>query len=308
MSAPAVVIPSLGGAGLATCLDAIAGQELAPSQTVVVLSGPGADIGVPGWVSAVRSARRLGFSAAIDAGLEALPGPPVDAAILNDDAVPGPTWLAGLAGALAEDPSLAAVQGTVLDATGERVDGRGITLDRYGLPVQVDRGRPAGPEPSEAAARIAVSGTAALLRGDALDAVRLGNGAVFDPSFGSYYEDLDLGLRLGRFGWRCSWIPGAPVRHVGSATGRRLRWRHPWWLLANRWRALAGNLTAGALVAALPRLARGELRAVRTLGRANARTWAVAPAAWLAVPLVIARGLARRSPGPRLTAVPRGTP
>ncbi len=74
---------------------------------------------------------------------------------------------------------------------------------------------------------------------------------------------------MRRLGWGAAWVPGAWASHVGSATGHRLGWRHPWWVLTNRWRALAGNLTATAVLAALPTLLRGEIRAVRTLARGN---------------------------------------
>lgn len=306
MSAPAVIVPSLGGTGLVRCLDALAAQELPPARVVVVASGPGAQARLPAGIVAVRSPRRLGFAAAVNAGLAALPEPWGEVALLNDDALPAPGWLGALAGAMAADRGLAAVQGTVTDGGGRLVDGRGIALDATGLPVQVDRGRPADDEPAAPRAVLAVSGTAALFRGRALAAVRLPGGAVLDPRFGSYHEDLDLGLRLQRLGLGRAFVPGAPVRHLGSATGRRFPWRHPWWILANRWRAVAGNLTAAALAAALPRLVRGEIRAVRTLARDNPRVLPVAVAVWPALPVVVGRALARPSPGPRLAGLPWG--
>jgi GT2 family glycosyltransferase len=254
-------------------------------------------------VEVIRSVRRLGFAAAVNRGLAAA-GEAPEVAVVNDDAVPAPGWLDALRRALAASPVAAAVQGTVTDAAGRVVDGRGIALDRFGLPVQVDRGEPAAEEPAGPVRRLAVSATACLYRTAALRQAALPGGAVLDDRFGSYHEDLDLGLRLGRLGWESLWVPGAPCRHLGSATGAALTWRHPWWLLANRWRALAGNLRPAALLRALPRLLRGELRALRTLSRANPRALAVAPAVAALWPWLVGSGLARRSPGPRLTALP----
>lgn len=297
-----VAVPTVGAPSLGQCLDALHALKPAP-RIVVVASGAAAGIDAPRGVEVVRSPHRLGFAAAVNRGLAAAGGADT-VAVLNDDAVPSPGWLTALEGALAANPRVAAVQGTVLDGAGRSVDGRGIALDRYGLPVQVDRGQTAGAEPSGPVRRLAVSATACVFRTGALAAAALPGGEVFDERFGSYHEDLDLGLRLGRLGWESLWVPGAPCHHLGSASGARLGWRHPWWLLANRWRALAGNLRAAALLHALPRLVRGELRAVRTLGRTNPR----APLAGLAVaaawPSLIAAGLARRTPGPRLAALP----
>lgn len=307
MSGPAVIVPSLGAPTLDGCLAAVDDLDVQPMTTIVVLSGDGADRTLPEWTTAVRSRRRLGFAAAVNAGLAALPRPWPDVALLNDDAEPAPGWLTSLRDALVANPSLAAVQGTVLLEDGT-VDGRGVVLDRYGLPVQADRNTPALPEPAEPRPLVAVSGTACLYRGEALEAAAWEDGTLLDPVFGSYHEDVDLGLRMARLGWGAAWVPGAATRHRGSLTGRRFAWRHPWWVLANRWQALAGNLTVDALAEFLPRLVRGELRAVRTLARENPRTLLVAPVVWWAVPWLVARGLHRRSPGPRLEIVPGGTP
>jgi GT2 family glycosyltransferase len=271
---------------------------------VVVASGSAATPVVPAIAELLTTRARLGFAAAVNAGIDHLGNRDRHIAVLNDDAAPAPDWLASIESAFEEDPSLAAVQGTVTDAVGATVDGRGIRLDEVGLPVQVDRGDPPLPEPPEKRPLTAVSGTVAAYRTDALRSVALAGGAFFDPSFGSYHEDLDLGLRLRRLGWSAAWIPGALSTHVGSATGGQLGWRHPWWVLTNRWRALAGNLTGRAIATALPRLLRGEARAVRTLVRDNPRALPTAPPAVLAIPWIVVRALRRSSPGPRLDALP----
>ena len=301
--AVAVVIPSLGRGALGPCLEAVAAIEPAPARVIVVLSGP-AGAAVPPGVEVVRCDRPLGFAPACNLGIARAAGEVDRIAILNDDALPPPHWLEVLNRALDHDPALAAVQATVADANGELVDGRGITLDRWALPVQVDRGLPLAGESDAVHPVLAVSGTAALWRTTALAAVSSGPVAPFDPAFGSYHEDLDLGLRLGRLGWRSAWVGGAPARHLGSASGAAMRWRHPWWILANRWRALAGNLTARALLRSLPRLLRGELRAARTLTRANPRAPLAAAATAAAWPWLVVAGWRRATAGPRLTRLP----
>lgn len=303
----ALVIPTLGAPDLGAVAAAVGALDPPPARVVVVASGArAAGVQVPG-AEVLRRPRRLGFAAAVNLGVERAAGCQL-LGVLNDDAFPAPGWLAPLVSALAADPLLAAVQGTVTDVDGRRVDGRGIALDRFGLPVQVDRGAPAAPEPEGPRSLLAVSGTAALYRSAALREVALAGGGVLDPAFGSYHEDLDLGLRLRRAGYGAAFVPGEPVRHRGSQSGVALPWRHPWWVLANRWRALAGNLTVGALAVAAPRLLRGELRAVRTLARANPRSVVVAMAVAVAVPGLLSRALVRRTPGPRLKVLPGGVP
>jgi GT2 family glycosyltransferase len=300
----AVVIPSLGGRHLAHCLAAVRNLDPAPRRTVVVISGGGSSAVKPPAVEFLTVDARLGYATAVNRGIDHLGDDETRVAVLNDDAFPAPGWLAALATALDADPALAAVQGTVTDEIGAVVDGRGITLDELGLPVQVDRGASPQPEPPRPQHRIAVSGTASLYRVRALHDAALADGAIFDPRFGSYHEDLDLGLRMMRLGWQAAWVPGALARHVGSATGRRLGWRHPWWVLTNRWRALAGNLSSAAVFAAFPVLLRGELRAVRALFRDNPRALPTATAALICLPWLVVRAMRRPSPGRRLTALP----
>jgi GT2 family glycosyltransferase len=299
----ALVIPSIGSDSLQKCLQAVALLEPSPSFRLLVLSG-GAEC--PAEASAfevVRSTQRLGFAAAVNEGLAHLPDGVEAAAVLNDDAVPTPHWLGALTAAIEANSELAAVQSTIVDSDEEKIDGRGIEFDPWGLPVQIDRGQPLHSDEGQRRL-IAVSGTACLYRLEALRQATLPQGGVFDPYFDCYHEDLDLGLRLLRLSWQASWVGGAPVRHLGSASGPTLRWRHPWWVLANRWRALAGNLKTGALLGSLPRLLRGEVRAVRTLGRSNPRVPLVAAAVAISLPALIGRGWLRITSGPRLTSVP----
>jgi GT2 family glycosyltransferase len=299
-----LVIPTLGGGYLPHCLEAVAALDPRPGRTLVVLSGGAPPPVIPQDVELITADDRMGFAAAVNTGIDRIAESCENVALLNDDAVPAPGWLGALQTALDADSSLAAVQGTVTDSSGATIDGRGITLDAFGLPIQLDRGGTPAPEPPTPRAVLAVSGTASLFRTEALRSAALSDGSVFDPAFGSYFEDVDLGLRLGRLGWTASWIPAAWASHVGSATARRLGWRHPWWMLTNRWRALAGNLRATTLIVALPRLLRGEVRAVRTLARHNRRAPLTAVPAMAAVPWLVVRSLFRKSPGPRLTSLP----
>jgi N-acetylglucosaminyl-diphospho-decaprenol L-rhamnosyltransferase len=298
-----LVIPSLGAPHLERCLEAAAALDPPPDEVAVVLTGGATAPATTGNFHLLRFQDRLGFASAVNKGFAEFGNRVEAAAVLNDDAMPERGWLRTLAGSLQREPRLAAAQGTVVDACGTSIDGRGIVFDRWGLPVQVDRGSPLADDLGERAV-LAASGTACLFRVDALRQAALSESNIFDPRFDCYHEDLDLGLRLYRLGWKARWIGGARTLHLGSASGPSLRWRHPWWMLANRWRALAGNLSPLALVAAMPRLLRGELRAVRTLSRTNVRALPAAVAVASALPMLLTRGLLRRTPGARLREIP----
>ncbi len=299
----ALVIPSLGAPHLEFCLDAVAALDPAPDVKVLVMSG-GAIAPARSDLFDVHCYRdRLGYAAAINAGISVLPRDVDSVGVLNDDALPDPGWFGALANALERDSELAAVQGTVVTDDNTAVDGRGITFDHWGLPVQIDRGLALDDDQGQRPI-LAISGTAGLYRIDALRQAAMTPSEIFDPRFDCYLEDLDLGLRLFRLGKRALWIGGARTEHLGSATGPSLRWHHPWWVLANRWRALAGNLSPSAFIGALPRLLRGEIRAIRTLGRSNWRALPASAAITVGIPLLVAGGWRRQTPGPRLQAIP----
>jgi N-acetylglucosaminyl-diphospho-decaprenol L-rhamnosyltransferase len=85
-----------------------------------------------------------------------------------------------------------------------------------------------------------LSGSCLLMRRDAFDAI-----GGFDAEFVAYFEDVDLGERLGRAGWHNVYVPSAVVRHIGtSVTGHesaRMAVEHhrsAWRYLSRRYRGL----------------------------------------------------------------------
>jgi GT2 family glycosyltransferase len=107
----------------------------------------------------------------------------------------------------------------------------------------------------------------------------------FDPGQWLFAEDLDLGWRLHRAGWRTLHVPAAEVRHEGGAAtvaafgaARTARWQDATyaWMLVRRGgpRArlvaainVAGALARCALFAALAPLCRERWRAAREANR-----------------------------------------
>src|SRR5262249_12784345 len=149
-------------------------------------------------------------------------------ALVNNDCVLEPGYLAFCREALERDAGLAAAQGLILDGSGARVDGCGIGWNARAEAIQLRHGE-AVPDLKTPFAVTGVSGTAPLFR----RAVFLEAGG-FEESFFAYYEDADLALRLLRRGGRFACVPEARARHLGSATGSRdprMRWRR---LFANR--------------------------------------------------------------------------
>ena len=62
-----------------------------------------------------------------------------------------------------------------------------------------------------------LSGSCLLLRRAAFESV-----GGFDPRYFMYFEDVDLGDRLGRAGWRNVYVPTAEVTHLGGHATKRV--------------------------------------------------------------------------------------
>jgi N-acetylglucosaminyl-diphospho-decaprenol L-rhamnosyltransferase len=107
-----------------------------------------------------------------------------------------------------------------------------------------------------------LSGSCQLLRRAAFDSVD-----GFDPRYFMYFEDVDLGDRLGKKGWLNVYVPSAEIMHIGghstSAASKRMVIEHhrsAYRYLADRHQGPAWAPLRVALRAALTARARIETR------------------------------------------------
>jgi GT2 family glycosyltransferase len=151
--------------------------------------------------------RNAGFAAAVNTGWRASDAEWI--AILNSDVELDPVWAERL---LAGASSVGFATGLILNATDRnRVDGTYDLMSRAGCAWRAGYGE--SPVGYSATAIALAPGTACIFRRDVL--VRM-NG--YDETFGSYLEDVDLGLRCLRAGVTGLFIPEAVAWHHGSAT------------------------------------------------------------------------------------------
>ena len=261
MRAITAIVPSLGLSPWQAEMLAALRRELAGAEAELVWVHQGAaplpDLSGPREYL-VRLPQAAGFAVAANLGLAAADPRSTAIAIVNDDLVVEPGWLEALADELERRPRAAAVQGVQLELERpERVEGCGLGWNRSWQAVQVGAG---GPPPAVTAPPFelfGVSATAALYRREALAAVGAGDDGetrFFVERLGSYYEDVELAVRLREAAWESWCVPTARARHAGQATMRRAplaRWRS---IHRNRLLVLR-RLLGSEFAAALPRLA-----------------------------------------------------
>lgn len=225
MSAPgrvAVIIPNYNGERLLpACLDALAAQTYRDFTTTVVDNGSRdgsimlCERRYPG-VKIIREKENLGFAAAVNDGIRQSSGELV--ALLNNDTEAAPEWLGELVGALDRRPEFAFCASKMLDFHDRSIiDSAGTCYALNGR--SIPRGFLA-PDTGEYEREEEVFGAcagAALYRRSLFEAAGL-----FDESFVSYKEDVDLDFRARLRGLRCLYVPQAICHHIGGATsGRR---------------------------------------------------------------------------------------
>jgi GT2 family glycosyltransferase len=204
-----IVLDIDGGAMLDECLASIRAQSV-PARVIVFDNGSSK----PTRDATARSETNLGFAGGANAALKLSTAPYV--ALVNNDVVLAPEWVAHVRDAMERDPQLAAVQ-TIITRPDGRIDGAGIDISD-GTFRQIGYGSPVG---APLAVAWGVSATATLYRRAAI------GDRFFDERLFAYYEDVELCARLRATGWRIAVLPVIAATHRGSATasilGRRAK-------------------------------------------------------------------------------------
>jgi GT2 family glycosyltransferase len=196
---------------LAQLLDSIAAQTLPFTQVIVVddaSTDGAAELARARGCTVIASAENVGFARAVNLGWRTA-GESRWIAILNSDVTLDPHWLERLVAAGADSDF---ATGTIFNAADRTViDGTYDLLSRAGCAWRAGFGeRDTDLRQSHI---VLAPGTACLFRREVLKRL---NG--FDEEFGSYLEDVDLGLRCIREDYKGVFAPHAIAWHHGSAT------------------------------------------------------------------------------------------
>jgi GT2 family glycosyltransferase len=214
-----VIVTWNSGKHLPRCLDCLAHQTL-PDFEIVLIDNGSSDNSIAGLeqqyphpgLRVERLAGNIGFAAGNNRGANLARGKWL--VLLNADAFPEPDWLAGLIAASQAHPEFSSFSSRQLQASDPSIlDGTGDAYHVSGMAWRLGLGYPADQNGLEKTEIFSPCAAAAMyLREAFLDV------GGFDEDFFSYFEDVDLGFRLQLRGYRCLYVPGAVVHHVGSAS------------------------------------------------------------------------------------------
>jgi len=227
---PVIVLNWNGVEYTIECVDALLASNGVDCHVVLVDNGSSGDdferlrsrYGAREGIELRQNPANLGFARGVNAVLRELlaGGPdsrPEFVALLNNDAVPGPGWLAALIDVAGSTGAGAVASKMIRHDDPDKLDNAGHVFLNTGeiLP------RGAGQRPdlfNEVTPVAGVCGGACLLRSTMLDDI-----GIFDEFFSTGYEDAELGLRAMLAGHRQVFAPRAVARHRIGASIDKIR-------------------------------------------------------------------------------------
>ncbi len=297
-----VVIPNWNRRDLLeSVLATLRAQTLRPLEVLVVDNGStdgSAETARAGGAEVLQLAANMGFSVAVNRGVEAAGGEAI--ALLNNDVELEPDWTAKLAGALEQEGVWFALGKLLHYAERNRVDGVGDAICRGGAACRLGHGRRDGAWSARPRRTFFPSATAVLVRREFFALT-----GRFEEAFFSYLEDVDLGLRAALLGLEGVYVPEAVGYHRGSATLGPGSSRMVQWMTRNQILLLA-KFYPGSVLRRYWRsvLAAQLLWAAQALRRGRPGAWARGLAAGMMLAGRIRRaGAGWRTDGPRLATV-----
>jgi GT2 family glycosyltransferase len=214
-----VVVPNYNGNDyLQECLESVRAQTYEPLEMIVVddasTDGSADRLGTSyPEMQLICLRRNSGFARAANQGIAASRGEIV--ALLNNDAVAEPHWVAELVAALGRHPDAGSAASKVLLRHPPGVlNSAGDVFLRTGVPDNRGAWEPDDGRYDDEVEVFGASGAALAYRRSMLADV-----GIFDERLFMYCEDVDLAFRAQIAGYRCVYAPRAIVRHRLSASG-----------------------------------------------------------------------------------------
>jgi GT2 family glycosyltransferase len=258
-----VIVTHLGGQLLVDCVNSIKPQIRQKDELFVVVSSEPNTADLEGvCANFIKIGSNVGFARAANEGIRASSCTGV--LILNDDTVAEQTLLDSLRPAM-KTPGIYQPKIMLADGSG-RLDntGHGLYPDGFNWAIgREDLDGDAYDLPREVGA---CSGAAMLIHRSVIECV-----GVFDESFHSFGEDVDLSLRAKRAGFVLRYVPEAKISHHLGASYGRYGLKKLFWIERNRVRGAFRSMPASLL------LTMPLWTATRVLGlsaaSATGRTW-----------------------------------
>lgn len=204
------------------CLDSLYAQTQ-PTDIVVVDNGSSPDevtelreLETENKIALVTHEKNLGYTGGANAGFHyAIDHGYEYVALLNNDAVADPTWLAELyKSAVATGAGI--TTGLLLDQDGTHIDSTAELYSIWGMPFPRSRGLPLNQAP-ESGPVFGATGGATLFHVDLFEEI-----GIFEQTYFAYFEDIDLSFRAQQHQIGVYYTSAAIARHNKGQTSKKI--------------------------------------------------------------------------------------
>ena len=217
-------------------------------------------------INTIYNAKNVGFARAINQGItRSLEEDCRYVIALNNDAEIATDWLAKLVAYMEKHPEAGFAQGASMQSEHKDLfDSSGIYLERGFIPNQRAIG---SPDPKTDMPIIGPNAAGAIYRADMLHTIRHSTTEYFDSRFFAYVEDVDFDLRCTMRGYKCGFVPGAKLFHIGSATGNAVAKKKMFWGSRNMVWLVCKNVPIGVLRKTIRPITKSHLANLQFLWR-----------------------------------------
>ncbi|HYD35458.1 MAG TPA: glycosyltransferase [Vitreimonas sp.] len=247
-----IVIPNMRYELLETFLKTNLSTFSKQDEVIVVSSAAGLDRLIARYpeVIFIKLSKNMGFADTVNIGLRRARGTYVGT--VNDDVVLPKHWLEMLLDSFKNN--VASVSPTLIKPNGE-IESNGV----YVLP----QGKALTHRPETKNFIASFNAACVVFSREALEKTGL-----FDTRFGSYLEDVDLGLRFHQAGWQNVVATEVQVTHLGHQTSQAWRSYKQWLDVKNWWLVMLKNYSLVHWLRYLPAILEERVRNVSGLVKA----------------------------------------
>lgn len=228
-----VIIPNWNGKHLLkTCLASLEKQTFKDFETILVDDGS-TDNSImfveqyfPG-VKIIRLNKNYGFARAVNEGIKKAWGEYI--ILLNNDTEADKNYLAYLILAAQKHPEVGFVAAKMLNFYNRNIiDSTGDAVDIVGHSYNIGLGEKDGPVFNKEGQVFLVTAGGSLFKREVFEKVGL-----LDEDYGTYMEDVDLGLRGQLVGFKAWYEPKAVLYHMRKATSSKIIAKSEYWHFRN---------------------------------------------------------------------------
>lgn len=231
----------------------------------------------------ISSSKNLGFAKAVNLGISQAKYEFV--VPCNNDLTLEKNWFGIISQIIKnnQNPSITTFFGTVLNKTGDKYESQGLKFYISGKCQNISNNKPFHKSTLPKANKLVWGTSAALVVYQKNIIQKIG---MFDQDFFAYEEDVDLALRLTKFGYKTLYIPKAISYHLGGGTSNQMGNFRARMDVKNWFFVIIKNYSLKEIIKNLPKITEERLRNLSYLIKTTIRSYKLKSIYYLPISII----------------------